>query len=221
MRILSTLSLEGFVRKTDERFTLGPALIGLGSAAKDAFDIRGLALPFLREVTELTGETSHLAVPSSNRSLIVEVYFSPHPISSSRGPGAQVEMHCSATGKCFLAYNHGDDLGSVLSEKDLFAHTPRTITSMEHLQVELKTVRKNGYAVDEQEFFEGVRCLAAPVFDGDNYCVAAIGITASTMRFTLDRIHENARIIKEASRKLSSGLGWRPEEPAKIRELIG
>lgn len=208
LRILSTLAMEGFARKHDDRYALGPALIPVGSAAKARLDISELAKPFLQTVTQQTGETCHLAVPSDNRSLIVEVSFSPHPLSSSRGPGALVELHCSATGKCFLAYSYDKPIEKILRVSDLAPHTKNTLTTLEALRSEVERVRRLGYAMDEQEFFEGVRCIAAPVFDGDNRCVAAVGVTASTTRFTASLIEEFARILNEQADQISRTLGW-------------
>lgn len=209
LRILSTLTLEDFARKEGDVYSLGPALISIGSAARSGLEINELAKPRLQAVTRQTGETCHLAVPADDRSLIVEVNFSPHPLSSSRGPGALVELHCSATGKCFLAFAYDRDLTSILSEEDLVAHNKNTITTLARLSDEVQTVRARGYALDEQEFFEGVRCIAAPVFDGDNRCVAAFGVTASTTRFTPERIGEFSEILMKEAELLSTQLGWK------------
>lgn len=214
LRILSTLTLEGFARKQDDRFALGPALISIGSAAKSRLDVGDLAKPILEAVTQQTGETCHLAVPADKRSMIVEVSFSPHPLSSSRGPGAVVELHCSATGKCFLAFAYDRPLDKILSEKDLSAHTATTLTTFEALQAEIERVRQLGYAMDEQEFFQGIRCIAAPVFDGESRCVAGIGITASTSRFTTDLIGRFAGILTEQADHLSRLLGYQGEAVA-------
>lgn len=208
MRILATLTLQGFTHKNHERFSLGPALISIGSAAKTGLDIGNLSKPLLRRVTLRTGETCHLAVPSGNRSMIVEVSLSPHPLSSSRGPGALVELHCSGTGKCFLAFRHWPQLDSIITERELVPHTKDTIVKMDRLASEIATVRRQKYAMDEQEFFEGVRCIAAPVFNAENECVAAFGVTASTTRFALERVDEFAAILKEAANELSTLLGW-------------
>lgn len=208
LRILSTLTNEGFCSKTLERYTLGPALIPIGSSAKDGLEISALSKPYLKKVTEGTGETCHLAVPSDNRSLIVEVNFSQHPLSSTRGAGTLVDLHSSSTGKCFLAFLHRDNLESVIDLKKLDAKTANTITTEEGLRAEVQKVREQGFAMDEEEFFEGVRCIAAPVFDGDSTCVAAIGVTASAARFTKSRIADFADIVRREANSLSAQLGY-------------
>ena len=79
MRITATLQIEGLVQKNDGRYGLGPALIHLGNAALAGTDIRKLALPLLEKVTQQTSETSHLAIPCNERSLVIAVHDSPHP----------------------------------------------------------------------------------------------------------------------------------------------
>lgn len=214
LRIISTLTLEDFARKEAERFSLGPALISIGSAARSGLEITDLAKPLLESVTRQTGETCHMAVPADRRSLIVEVSFSPHPLSSSRGPGASVELHCSATGKCFLAHCYTEEMPTLLSEISMVRHTRHTIVTPAELAAEIERVRSQGYAIDEQEFFEGVRCIAAPVFDDKNSCVAAFGVTASLTRFTQDRIPDFASILQRETRTLSERLGCKMDRNA-------
>ncbi|MBD5780439.1 IclR family transcriptional regulator [Pelagicoccus sp. NFK12] len=208
LRILATLTLDGFTAKTGDCYSLGPSLIPIGSAAKSALDIAQLARPLLHQVVQATGETCHLAVPSGNRALIAEAISGKQRLSASTKQGAVIELHCSATGKCLLAYAHWPDLQGVASEQDLKRHTPKTITSFPQLSDEIDRVRKRHYALDDEEFRKGVRRIAAPVFSDDNRCVAAIGISASCKRLPLDRIEATASIIKDAAHELSRLLGW-------------
>jgi len=207
-RILITLEGERFVQKNGDKFHLGAAPIGIGNAAKSQLDIRVAAKPYRSRTTEQTGETCHLAIPSGSRSLIIEVNTSPHPLSASRGPGALVELHCSATGKCFLAFSKSTPLEKALLPSDLRRHTRKTLTTMEALEQEIEQVKTRFYAMDEQEVFEDVRCIAAPVFDDSGDCVAAIGLTAATSRFSKQKIPEFAKIVRHQASELSRSLGW-------------
>ncbi|MBK1878372.1 IclR family transcriptional regulator [Pelagicoccus mobilis] len=207
-RILITLEREHFVQKSGDKYGLGTAPIGIGNAAKSQLDIRSVAKPYLADITEKTGETCHLAIPSGNRSLIIEVNTSPHPLSASRGPGALVELHCSATGKCFLAFSSATPLKTTLLSSDLRRHTRRTFTTIEDLSKEIENVRELRFAMDEQEFFDDVRCIAAPVFDENGDCTAAIGLTAATSRFTKGKIPEFSKTVRHQANELSRSLGW-------------
>lgn len=206
LRIMTTLCLEGLARKrADGRFELGPALIQLGHVALTGTEIRDLAQPLLVGLTAATDETSHLAIPCDDRSLIVAVQQSPHPLRAASQPGFLGELHCTSTGKVFLAYLHRARLAEVTAGAT--AHTPHTLTTPAALLAEVELTRSRGYSLDNEEFNLGVRCLAAPVFGSDGQLVAALGVTASTLRFPVARIVEVAAQVRVAADELSRHLG--------------
>jgi IclR family acetate operon transcriptional repressor len=208
LRIMNTLHLEGLVRKDRGQYFLGPVLIHLGTAALASTELSSLAHPVLQKLTDRTGETSHLAVPCDNRSLIVAVCDSPHPLRAASRPGTVVELHCSATGKTFLSFLPDQLQKSYGGNHSLTRYSPRTLTSYSGLKKETELTRKRGYGFDNEEFHSGVRCLAAPVRGSDGSVVAAVGITAGIMRFTLDRTAEIAGHVQAAARELSQSLGY-------------
>lgn len=207
LRIMTTLQLEGLARKNEGRYELGPVLIQLGTAALAGAEVRELALPVLQRLTATTAETSHLAIPCDDRSLIVAVQDSPHPLRASSRPGYLAELHCSSTGKIFLAFLHADRLAEVLPADSLIARTPHTLTSLAKLRKEAELTRTRGYSLDNEEYHPGVRCLAVPVFGSAGQVVAALGITASTVRFTTARIPEMFEKVRAAAAELSALLG--------------
>lgn len=208
LRIMATLHLEGFVRKNNSRFELGPVLIQLGTASLAGTEIRELAIPVLERLTADTDETSHLAIPCDDRALIVAVQDSAHPLRAASRPGFLAELHCSSTGKLFLSFLYRDRVGEILAESRPQPRTPHTLTTVSALQLDLELTRQRGYSLDNEEFNPGVRCLAAPVFSSDGSVVAAIGITASTMRFTKARVPEMAARVQAAARELSGLIGF-------------
>jgi DNA-binding IclR family transcriptional regulator len=208
LRIMATLHLEGFVRKNNGRFELGPVLIQLGDASLAGTEIRELAIPVLARLTADTDETSHLAIPCDDRALIVAVQDSPHPLRAASRPGFLAELYCSSTGKVFLSYLYRDRLGELLAASRPQARTPHTLTTQSALKPDLDATRQRGYSLDNEEFNPGVRCLAAPVFSSDGTVVAAVGITAATVRFPKARIPEMAARVQAAARELSGLIGF-------------
>jgi IclR family acetate operon transcriptional repressor len=207
LRIMTTLCLEGLARKVAGRFELGPVLIQLGNAALAGTEIRDLALPMLQKLTALTDETSHLAIPCDDRALIVAVQDSPHPLRAASRPGFLAELHCSSTGKIFLAHLYRSRLAEIFADGSPAQRTPFTLTAIKELKREIDLTRKRGFSYDNEEFNLGVRCLAAPVFSSDGSVVAAIGITASTVRFTKDRLPEMAAKVRAVALELSQLMG--------------
>ncbi len=210
LRIMTTLTLEGLVRKQGALHGLGPVLIQLGHASLAGIELRTAALPVLEKLTARTVETSHLAIPCDDRALIVAVQPSPHPLRAASTPGFLAELHCSATGKTFLAFVHADRLAELYAGVRPTKRTPRTQTTLAEIRRECDRTRKAGCSLDDEEFFSGVRCLAAPVYGSDGTVVAALGITAATVRFTKDRIPEMAAAVKDAAAELSRLLGHHP-----------
>ena len=208
LRIMTTLHLEGLARKSGTRYELGPVLIQLGHASLAGTEIRAAALPVLEKLTARVHETSHLAIPCDERSLIVAVQDSPHPLRAASRPGFLADLHCSSTGKVFLAFLYHHRLAELYSSSQLAKRTDHTLTTPAEIRRETDLTRKRGYSLDDEEFNLGVRCLAAPVHGSDGSVVAAIGITAATVRFTRERIPEMATAVKTAAAELSCLLGY-------------
>jgi IclR family acetate operon transcriptional repressor len=213
LRIMATLHLESLARKVGGRYELGPVLIQLGNAALAGTEIREQALPMLQRLTAATDETSHLAIPCDDRSLIVAVQDSPHPLRAASRPGFLAELHCSSTGKIFLAWLHRDRLAEILAANRPTRRTPATLVSFNELKRDVELTGKRGFSLDNEEFHHGVRCLAAPVFSSDGKVVAAIGITASTVRFTKERIPEMAGKVRAVAAELSRLMGGTGPQP--------
>lgn len=206
LRIMATLQLEGLVRKHEGRYELGPVLISLGNASLAGTELRDLAQPVLEKLTATTGETSHVAVPCDDRPLIVAVQDSPHPLRAASRPGFLADLHCSSSGKVFLAHLFRERLASLFPTPPP-RHTARTPVTLAEIRKDAELTLKRGYGLDDEEYYDGVRCLAAPVRSSDGVVVAAIGITASTVRFTRERIPEMARHVQAAAAELSSLIG--------------
>ena len=208
LRIMTTLHLEGLVRKEGNQFELGPVLIQLGTASLAGTEIRTTALPVLEKLTGQIDETCHLAIPCDDRSLIVAVQDSPHPLRAASRPGFLAELHCSSTGKTFLAFLHQSRIEEIITRFQPSKRTAHTQTTLTEIRRETEITRKRGFSLDDEEFHLGVRCLAVPVFASDSTCVAAIGITAATVRFPKERIPQMAADVKAAASELSRLIGY-------------
>jgi len=208
LRIMATLQLEGYARKVDSRFELGPVLIHLGNASLAGTEIRTAALPVLATLAQRSDETSHLAVPCDDHALIVAVQDSPHPLRAASRPGSLTELHCSSTGKVFLAFVHAHRLEEFYGRSRPTKRTAQTQDTLAEIKREAAVTRKRGFSLDDEEFNPGVRCCAAPVHSSDGTVVAALGITAATVRFTRERIPELGAIVMDAAAELSRRLGY-------------
>lgn len=210
IRIASSLVREGLL-EADARhgYSLGPALIYLGMRAMAGVDLAGLAKPLLKRLATKTGETAHLAMLSDEKSLLLEVCQSPLPIRAGAPAGTLADLYCSATGKIFLAWNFEDALPQFFERAHPVSRTQRTITTVERMTKEIALIRRRGYAVDEEEVYDGIRCAAVPIFNSRGHVYLALGITGVIGRFTRSRIPECVAQLKAAATALSDSLGYR------------
>ncbi len=198
-RLLRTLCSEQMVEKRGKRYHCGAGLMNLGLQMINSDRLHQIAIPHVQRLALKTGFTAHLAVPNHGTALIVEVFDSPNPLRVASRPGVRAMMHCSSTGKVFLAFLYYDDLELILGDKPLERRTAATITDIPALRKELQRVIGLGYAVDDREYHDDVRCLAVPVRDNRGVVVASLGITAPASAFPKSQVGAVAAVVKEAA----------------------
>lgn len=206
-RILHTLEKAEYIEKRGDLYFLGYKMIHYGLITLSRRKIRDVSEPFLRELMESTEETSHLAVLSGKRSMIAEVCDSSKHIKMSSPVGSLIPLYCSAHGKIFLAYNVREPLKPFFAGEELIKRTKNTHTRISDLEKEIEKVRQQGYALDDREYYEDVRCVAAPIRGKNNEVIGAIGITATTMTFTEERIPEMVKKVCSVAERFSKQMG--------------
>ena len=180
----------------------------IGLKSLQSQEIRSLAIPFLSDLAQKIGLTAHLAIPNQWNSLILEVHDSPNPVRVASRPGTIVPLHCSSTGKVFLAFCYEDQIAEYFSQATLTKFTDTTIVTLDVMEKEIKQIKTNGYAVDNHEFHENVFCIAAPVRDNRGQVTAAIGVTGPSMQFSRANESEISQIIMQSANKLSEVMGY-------------
>ena len=207
-RILKTLCSEGMAEKRGTLFFAGPGLIQAGLNSLHSLEIRSLAVPFLSGLAVKTHFTAHLAIPSGWQSLILEVHDSPNPVRVASRSGTTVPLHCSSTGKIFLAYRYEQELEDYFSVTSPEKKTANTIVTLPEMQKEIERIKSDGFAVDNHEFHADVWCLAAPVQDSTGQVVAAIGVTGPAAQSNGQKKANICTYVKKAAKELSAELGY-------------
>lgn len=204
MRIASSLCGNGFLGRDNEgKLIPGEVMRVLGSRMQNKSDLRERAVPALHELARAVGETAHLAIPLETHCLLQEVVDSPQLVRVASRPGTLIDYHCSATGKSILAFR-GDLLLVLRQSMELVPRTQNSITDWDAFDEELRLIRKRGYAIDEEEYHKGIRCVGAPITNSSGIVVAAIGTTGTTNRLTKRRIPSVAKLVVSTARNLSS-----------------
>lgn len=210
LRLLDALAGAGLVRCDDAgRYRLGPQCAVWGSAFIDHLDLRSEAADLLAELAEASGETAHLGIADGIRILYIDKIDSPHSLRMFSRVGATNPMYCTALGKAILAFAPPATVDEVVAA-GLARRTENTLTDAESLRAELARVRRRGYAVDDVENEEGVRCTGAPVFDHHGRVAAALSVAGPVSRMTRERLATLSPRVAAAGLELSRRLGYRP-----------
>jgi DNA-binding IclR family transcriptional regulator len=204
-RIMMTLLNHGFLERTvdGERFRLGLRMVELGLGALRGLDLRRAAFPYMQQLVERLDETCDLGVFDRGWILYVEVVHSEHSLTIAARVGRRLPAHCTASGRVFLAFLPPEVVEPVLNAP-LTACTAKTITSPARLREELEATRQRGYALDDEEFEEGIRAVSAPVRDVDGNVIAALSMPGPTNRMPPERIPEIAEALVEAASAISA-----------------
>ncbi|MHB1651151.1 MAG: IclR family transcriptional regulator [Desulfitobacteriaceae bacterium] len=209
-RLLSTLMAIGYVEqdKDTERYRPGIKILGLGLEVLNNLDFRKEAIPYMKELVEISRETVQLAVLDFGEVVVVERDHSPETIIVNLG--LRADVHCTAEGKILLAYLSREEIVRTLTKCPMTQHTMNTMTDLNNLLAHLEKVHSQGYAINAEELAEGLRSVAAPVFDHTGRVIAALSISGPTSRLTLERIARLVTVLKEACSSVSTRLGYRP-----------
>ena len=210
-RLLVVLERNRFVERDprDGRYRLGIRLFELGWTARATFDITAQGRPYLERLVEQTGEAAHLCVLHEDQMVSVANVESGRTWRTPFAVGKRVHPYCTSAGKSVLAYMDADEVEGIVTRHPLRAHTRRTITGLPQLRAELNTVRARGYAIDDEEFEEGLRCIGAPIRDCTGHTIAAVSIAGPTIRVTSASVPQIAELVMSAAEELSRDLGYR------------
>jgi IclR family KDG regulon transcriptional repressor len=212
-RLVSTLRQRGYVEQDSDssKYHLGLKTLELSSQLLERLQLNIEAKPFLKEVVRQTNETVHLAVLVDSRAVYVDQEKSNQVITVNTSIGSSAPLYCTATGKVLSAYLHEDAIEQIFAGKELRSYTHRTITLLSELKLHLKQVRQRGYAIDDEEYTEGVRCVAVPIRNHTGEVVATLGISGPSTRVSFDRISMLVKQLESAAGEISTRLGYRAE----------
>ncbi|MGH3098557.1 MAG: IclR family transcriptional regulator [Streptosporangiales bacterium] len=200
-------------RSADGRYRLGVQALVLGQAYLEGLDLRETAHDELSRLVAVSEETGHLVIYDRPDVVYVDKLDSPNTVRMVSRIGARMPAYCTAVGKVFLAHAAADEVDAVVAA-GMPARTPSTLTTKARLASELTRVRDAGYAIDDEENEQGIRCVAAPIRDHLGSVTSAISVSGPAMRMTTAKLAELAPTVVEAgdriSRRLGAGVRGRP-----------
>jgi IclR family acetate operon transcriptional repressor len=208
-RLLTTFQLREMVEvdPMTQAWSVGPATFRLGAAFLRRSDVVDRARPAMRRLMEETGETSNLGIERGHQVLFVSQVETHESIRAFFPPGTLSPLHASGIGKALLAHLPQDRLARLLATGPLERFTGRTLTDPGTLMSELERIRTQGFAFDDEEKAEGMRCIAAPILNIHGEAVAGISISGPSNRISRERADLIGAIVREAAQDVSRRLG--------------
>jgi len=209
--LISTLRDRNYVDQSPitGRYKLGVRLFELGNIVARSWEVRSVARPAMQDLNARINEMVQLATESNGEVLYIEKIDSSHMMRIVSEIGARLPMHCTGLGKVLLAYKKPSEVDWIISKHGLRTMTSHTITNREALEKELAKVRRQGFAIDDREIMEGLRCVAAPIFNSDGevrYAVSVSGMANSLLGERFEKIQQE---IVRTAESISYLMGYR------------
>lgn len=207
-RICTQLLATGFLaRDVDERmFSVGPALRQLAFDTLNHGVVRGLRHQVLSELVRQVGETCNFTTLDGVQVLYLDRVEAQWPLRLTLDVGSHVPLHCTASGKLFLAQMEKKERDALIGQISLTRMTNNTITDADKLKAECEAIAKRGYSCDREEFIAGLVAVAVPVFDAEGKPRAAVAVHAPTARMTMEDAVKRVGVLREAAGRMTGLL---------------
>jgi IclR family pca regulon transcriptional regulator len=212
LRLLGTLEQMSFVQRSLSTRKYRPSLaeLKLGYSALQGSSIREVALPHLEELASQTGETVNMGVLVETSVLYIVRLKRTELVTADLHVGSTLPAHSSSMGKLLLASLSEPQRTAILKRVRFERHGPNTIMSIGALRTELEAIRRQDWALQDEEMASGLRSVAAPVRDESGAIVAAINIATSTGRVTLKHLVTNLLPpLRETAKAISQAAGFK------------
>ena len=221
-RYVATLAALGYLQqdRTSRKYRLGPRVLDLGFSAINSMELRELAAPHLQQLSDDTGFTVNMAILDG-----VDIVYVERCRSSRAGQreidlnlhvGSRMPAYCTSMGKVLLAFLDADECNALLDGSSLQRRGPNTLTTRRSLQVELERVRREGFAINNEELAYGLRSIAAPVRAHDGAVAAAVNLAVHSSMVSMQELvaRLTPALLKTAA-EISARAGYR-HQPAEM-----
>lgn len=217
-RLLTTLEQRGFVQcdAGQNRWHVGQRAFAVGSSYTKQRSFVAPALPFLRRLRDATRETANLGVIEDGEVVTLSQVESREIMRAISPPGGRVPLMCSGMGKAILATLPDGEIDRVITRHGLRAMTNHSLTSREAVHREIANIRQRGYALDDEEFVLGLRCVAAVVWGPQAEAACAISVSGLAARMTPEKVAQTGLTVTRLAAELTQVLGGRTPEKESL-----
>lgn len=215
-RLIHTLCALGYIipLAEEKKFTLGPKVLELGFAVLSSLELREVAQPYLQQLSQRTKETVNLAVLEGWKLIYIERIKTHQIVNINLHVGSSLELFNTAMGRVLAAFHDEDWINQYLRYLE---NVPEALPYRENkgkkLLLILEEVRKNSYAINNEELTPGLRSVASPIRDREGRVVGAVNIAVSSRLYSLERLKKELILpLQETTRAISQALGFKMGE---------
>lgn len=213
-RFLKHLERERYLLRTEAgAYLIGPRLSQLSARGNQEATLQAVARPILWDLWKSTHETVNLGVLDQGTVLYIDVIESPHEFRLSSRVGTRRSVHVTALGKALVAFLPEETRRTILDSIAFQPATPKTIGTLVQFRQELEKIRRQGYAVDDEEAVQGARCVSAPILNSAGTPIAAVSVSGPVTRVTPGLVSALAGAVTSAARAISAAMGFSQHEP--------
>jgi DNA-binding IclR family transcriptional regulator len=210
--LLVTLERRGYLLRNNRthRYMFGLKLFSIANMALSAVELRENATSFLQLVMQRSRLTVHMAIIEGHEAVLIEKIEPTGLVRLATWVGKRMDLHCSAVGKCLLAYLPETEFLRLVRDRGLTRNNENTITSIRKLKQQMTQIRNAGYAIEDEEGEIGCRCVGAPVFDHSGNVIAAISVAGTTAQIRSEEFTYFGELVRQAAADISGALGFIP-----------
>ena len=207
-RLLSSMCARGYVDKNEQdgTYSIGIKLVEIVSSHINSLELQTEARPILNDLHDELGLIVHLGILDKHEVVYVEKMDIAPNLRRYAQIGLRVPAQCSSLGKCLLASMSGEEQDYAMKNCRFEAYTDNSITDIAALKAHLRDVRRQGWAIDNEEYMSGRRCIGAPIYDYRGETIAALSASGPVSLLTDQRIPEVCLRVQEAAASISRKL---------------
>jgi len=212
--LVSTLRDFGYIEQSafTGKYRLGVRFFEIGQIVAQAWEVRTVAAPYINQLLEELSETVHLVVLDKQEVLYIDKRESSRSLRIASQVGMRLPAHCTGVGKVLMAHLSPEERRDLIDKKGLPRFTRNTLTDVEVLEEELARVRTQGFAIDNEEIMDSLRCVAAPIRDQSGRVISAISLSGPLSRMKGERFEKAIKRVRETAEEISACLGYRSKD---------
>jgi DNA-binding IclR family transcriptional regulator len=215
--LVITLARCGYLRRCERthRFVLDLKLLPMAKTALGQIELCEQAAPHLHALMRATQLTTHMAIFDQGESVLIGKVDAPGSCPIPTWAGKRMHTHCTALGKAMIANLDDEELEQHIRKHGLPRHNENTIASPRRLRLELDKIRNVQWAMNDEEYAIGLRCIATPIFDHLGKAFAALSVSGTVSQISADNCACLAERVKGTASAISIGLSarWKPPSP--------